>query len=198
MAAIFDGNDVISESPTDSPSARVASQDESEFEFLFLEHYERVLRLLIRLTGDRGQAEELSNEVFWRLSRRPASWLLTQNIGPWLYRAAMNAGIDAIRASGKRTRYEGSAARDTKDGLHHNGPLEDLLRDENRRRVREALSALDPVCAQLLLMRSGGSSYKEIAESLGVSVGSVGTLLNRAEEKFRKKYLALTVKEKAR
>jgi RNA polymerase sigma factor (sigma-70 family) len=192
MTAIFGNYDVSHESFT----ARASSQD--EFELLFLEHYGRVLRLLIRLTGDRAQAEELSNDVFWRLSRRPASWLLTRAVGPWLYRTATNAGIDAIRAWSKRVRYESSAARDANHGPHQSGPLDDLLRDENRRRVREVLSTLDPACAQVLVMRSCGSSYKELSESLGVPVGSVGTLLNRAEAKFRKKYLALAAKEKLR
>ena len=171
---------------------------ESEFEFLFLKHYERVLGLLMRLMGDRAQAEEICNEVFWRLSLQPATWRLTHDVGPWLYRTATNAGIDALRASGRRVRYERSAAQDTKRSLAQEGPLDDLLRDENRIRVQQVLGAMKRTRAQLLLLRSCGSSYKELAEALGVSIGSVGTLLNRAEEEFRKKYLALTAKERAK
>ena len=44
--------------------------------------------------------------------------------------------------------------------------------------------------AQLLILRSSGQSYQEIAASLGVSVTSIGTLLNRAEAEFEKRYRA--------
>ena len=171
--------------------------DDTEFEFLFLEHYARVRQLLFRLTGNRAQAEELSNEVFWRLSRQPKSWLLTNNVGPWLYRIAVNTGIDAFRAATRRARNERNAAREAGHKLSEGDPLDTLLRQESRARVQCVLAGMKPARAQLLLLRSCGASYKEIGESLGLSVGSVGTLLNRAEAEFRKRYLALMVKEKA-
>jgi RNA polymerase sigma-70 factor (ECF subfamily) len=174
------------------------SRDESEFEVLFLEHYPRILRVLMRLTGDRAQAEELSNEVFWRLSRQPQSWLLTTNVAPWLYRIAVNLGIDAFRTSAKRARYESDAARDGSSSPPQDGPLDSLLRKENRIRVQQVLVAMKPVRARLLLLRSCGASYKDLAESLDLSVASVGTLLTRSDTEFRKKYLALTAKETAK
>jgi RNA polymerase sigma-70 factor (ECF subfamily) len=66
--------------------------------------------------------------------------------------------------------------------------LEDLLSAERQARVREALAALKPRDAQLLLLRSGDLSYREIAAALGVAAGSVGTLLARAEAGFEREY----------
>jgi RNA polymerase sigma-70 factor (ECF subfamily) len=167
-------------------------QVNSEFEAIFLEHYDAVLRVLVRLVGA-GQAEELANEVFFRLSRQPERWLITNNVGGWLYRTATRAGIDALRAAARRTRYEQTAASEgTLSDGREAGPLRDILRDEHRKRVQFVLSGMKPAQAQLLLMRAGGSSYKEIAEITGVSVGGVGTTLNRAEAEFRKRYLKLT------
>ena len=70
-----------------------------------------------------------------------------------------------------------------------------MLRQEDRESVRRVLSGMKPAQAQILLMRAGGSSYKELADALNVAVGGIGTLLNRAESEFRKRYLKLTGKE---
>jgi RNA polymerase sigma-70 factor (ECF subfamily) len=71
------------------------------------------------------------------------------------------------------------------------GPLDDLLREEKCQRVRQALSLIKPAQAQLLILRSSGLSYKEVAEALDVKTSGIGTMLNRAEEEFRLRYLAL-------
>ncbi|MBV8570783.1 MAG: sigma-70 family RNA polymerase sigma factor [Acidobacteriaceae bacterium] len=160
----------------------------AEFELIFLEHHAGVLRVLMRLVGP-GEAEELANEVFFRLSRRSAEWLLTANVAGWLYRTATRAGIDALRSSSHRKRYEGAAAREIQQ--NEPGPMPDLLREEDCKRVRGVLSAMKPARAQILLMRASGASYREIAAALDVAVGGVGTLLNRAEEDFRKRFLKL-------
>jgi RNA polymerase sigma-70 factor (ECF subfamily) len=175
-----------------------ASRTDSDFEYLFLKHYRPVVRLLLRLTGNQGQAEELANEVFWRLSRQPARRLLDEKLTPWLYRTATNAGIDAIRATQRRSSYETSAAIDQREHVATQDALNNLLREEARSRVRRVLARMRPARARLLLLRSCGSSYQELAESLGVSVGSVGTLLNRAEREFREKYLVSEAEEKAK
>lgn len=168
----------------------------SEFEAVFLEHYQRVFGILSRVVGDRAQAEELASEVFWKLSRQPVHWLLTNRVGAWLYRTAVHAGIDALRATTHRRRHENAAVLQAGNtGTGKAGPLDELLRDEERRVVRRVLTSMKPAQAQLLLMRASGSSYKELAEILEVAVGGVGTLLNRAEVEFRKRYLKLTEKK---
>ncbi len=169
-------------------------ENDSHFEFLFLQHYPKLLRFLMRLTGNQAQAEELSNEVFWKLSQQPKSWLLERDVGPWLYRTAFNAGIDAFRAASTRAKYEKNAVQNQTGS---DGPLDLLLREENRQRVQRVLAQMKAERARLLVLRSLDTPYKELAEAMGVSVGSVGTLLNRAEAEFRKRYLALQEKEKA-
>ena len=53
------------------------------------------------------------------------------------------------------------------------------------------LALIKPTQAQLLILRSSGLSYKELAAALDVKVSGIGTMLNRAEEEFRIRYLAL-------
>ncbi len=70
-------------------------------------------------------------------------------------------------------------------------PLDDVLRAEKRARVRATLASLKPSQAQVLILRASGFSYKELADTLGVKTGSVGTMLIRAEAEFRKCYLEM-------
>jgi len=57
--------------------------------------------------------------------------------------------------------------------------------------VRTVLASIKPAQAQLLILRASGFSYKELAGVLEVKVTGVGTMLNRAEEEFRNRYLEL-------
>jgi len=163
--------------------------DEVNFRAIFQQHYARIVDILVRLLGDRAHADDVANDAFWRLYRQPA--LQTDgNVGGWLYRTATNLGIDALRMGGRRRQHEEAAGRIAQENIPR-GPLDDLLREERCRRVRHVLSLLKPAQAQLLILRSAGLSYKEIADALEVRATSVGTMLNRAEQEFRDRYIAL-------
>ena len=169
---------------------------ESEFERIFLQHYARVVAVLFRLVGDRAQAEELAGDVFWKIYRQP--YLATNlpdrahNVGGWLYRVATRLGIDALRASARRKRYEQAAGQAAYDsGATEADPLDDVLRDENRRRVHAVLAAMKPAQSQLLMLRQSGLSYQELAEIFGVKTNSIGTLLARAEAEFEQRFRAI-------
>ncbi len=169
----------------------------AEFERIFLTHYGGVFSVLMRITGDRSRADELANEVFWRLYRQPAAATVWANAGPWLYRTATHLGIDSIRASSRRRSYERAAAIDPSAGaVSATGPLDSLLRAEECGRVRSALAGMKPARASILLLRANGLTYREIAISMNVALSGVGTLLNRAESEFRQRYLRLTGKKK--
>lgn len=159
------------------------------FEALFQAHYPRVVGMLGRLTGDRGQAEEIAADAFTKLSQQspqrcdPGGWTA------WVYRVAANAGLDALRSNARRKRREETAhAEQMRAG--NAGALDGLLLEERCALVRDVLAALKPRDAQLLLLRSNGLAYKEVAETLGVPVGSVGTMLARAEAEFERRFRA--------
>jgi RNA polymerase sigma-70 factor, ECF subfamily len=163
--------------------------NEAEFRGVFLQHYARIVSILMRLLGDRSQAEEVASDAFWRLYRQPAL-AIDGNVGGWLYRTATNLGIDALRASSRRRQYEEKAGTLSPEGAS-GGPLDGLLREEACGRVRAVLASIKPASAQLLTLRTSGFSYKELAAALDVKMSGIGTMLNRAEEEFRKRYLAL-------
>jgi RNA polymerase sigma factor (sigma-70 family) len=172
-----------------NPFGLEAVKTGSIFEELFVEHYPRLVRTLVRLTGNRAQAEELASDAFCRLYQRGLSH---ENAPAWLYRAAINLALDSLRANSRRLRREELVTREQlRATTHPADPLHELLTDEKRRRVRDVIARLKPVEGQLLLMDSSGFSSREIAEVIGVKPESISTLLGRAKQRFEKKYTHL-------
>jgi RNA polymerase sigma factor (sigma-70 family) len=158
------------------------------FDALFREHYPRVVAMLARLTGDRGQAEEIASDTFCKLSARDAD--RDERPTPWLYRVATNAGLDALRRNARRRRHEQAAHVENLRSAAVNCALERMLSEERRARVQAVLAEMKPRDAQLLVLRADGLAYRELAESLGVQASSIGTLLARAEAEFERKFRA--------
>jgi RNA polymerase sigma factor (sigma-70 family) len=164
---------------------------DAEFKQVFLDNYSRIVAVLIRLLGDRMRAEEVANDAFLKLYQQPGLREGKANISGWLYRTATNLGIDGLRSSARRGRYEEAASSDRQRNSSLEGPLEDLIVEERRSRVRAVLASIKPTQAQLLILRASGLSYRELAEVLDVKQSGIGTMLNRAEAEFRQCYLHL-------
>jgi len=169
-------------------SAKQRGWTESAFEEVFVQNYARLVGVLFRLVGDRARAEELADDVLWKLYRKALPREVTQHIQGWLYKTATRLGIDALRARARRARYEQAAAADAEQVDHVASPLSDVLRSEQCKQVRMILSQLKPAQAEMLILRNSGLSYRQIAWALGVKENSVGTLLHRAEAEFEKLY----------
>jgi RNA polymerase sigma-70 factor (ECF subfamily) len=159
-------------------------------EALFRVHYPRLAGMLARLTGDRGQAEEIAADVFHKLSQRPSLLASTDDLTAWMYRVATNAGFDALRMNSRRRKREESAGVNGIHAIAQDNALDEMLREERCARVRTVLGAMKPREAQMLLLRSSGLAYREVAQTLGIQPGSVGTLLARAESEFEHRYRA--------
>jgi RNA polymerase sigma factor (sigma-70 family) len=174
-----------------TPSSATSKLSAPTFDELFLSTYPRLVFLLRRMLGDSGRAEEIANEAFLKLHNTILPPTARANVPGWLYRTAMNMGIDDLRARNRHTPLAKEASQAVSaSGQPENG-LQAVLRAETQQRVRLALSRIKPEWAQILLLRASGSSYKEIASHLDVSSSSVGTLLIRAEAGFEKCYLEL-------
>jgi RNA polymerase sigma-70 factor (ECF subfamily) len=165
-----------------------------EFEGLFFEHYPRLVRTLVRLVGSAGQAEEIASDAFYRLYRHRGehgSHLPDGNPAGWLYRTAVNLGLDALRANSRRSRREEKAQREETAMRTPGNPLFELLAEEQRERVRTAICRLKPAQGQVLLMGSSGFTCKEMAEMLGVKIDSLYVMISRAKAQFEKEYVNL-------
>ena len=161
------------------------------FDEIFLVHYARVVGVLRRVVGDHGRAEDLASEVFLKLYRQETANAAPGNVSGWLYRTATNLGIDALRAANRRGRLEQAAAKEVGGARVAENAFEQMARAETQQRVRMVLAELKPAQAQLLLLRTAGHSYKELAAALEMDAGSVGTSLIRAEAAFARRYREL-------
>jgi len=166
--------------------ARVQTGDDRAFALLFQRHYDRVYGILFRLVGTRAEAEDLAQEVFLRLYQQRFSRRREHNVGAWLYRVATNQGYNALRSRQRRWRRETALLPDATDA--EPAPAEAAAQAETRAAVRAALARLPKRDVQLLLLRQIGLSYAELADVCGVAPGSVGTLLRRASDAFRRAY----------
>ena len=162
------------------------AHNDDAYDQAFLAHYERVVAMLIRLLGHRPSAEEVASEVFWRAYRDRLPWSEGRFVG-WLYRTATNLGIEGLRSRRRRDHYESAAAQQ----MHASSlatPLDEVLRSEQAARVRTVLASLKAWQARILILRSSGLSYADLAHSMRLKASSVGTMLARAEAQFQKKY----------
>jgi RNA polymerase sigma-70 factor, ECF subfamily len=168
------------------------SGEEGAFEPLFARHWHRVYGVLFRLVGTREEAEDLAQEVFLRLYRNPPRLEADADLSPWLYRVATNLGYNALRKGGREARRQeraqGFARVDDAVGRDAADPERSAVVTEERRAVRQALATLAEREQACLVLRHSGLSYAEVAAAIGVQASSVGTLLARAEERFRKAY----------
>ena len=169
---------------------RIGRGDVASFETLFYRHYDRVYGLLFRLLGNRVEAEDVTQEVFLKLYRQPLRKGLIgrqeHNVGAWLYRVATNMGYNHIRSRKREWQRNTVLVPDATDALPD--PAERAAQQETRLQVRRALAQLPQRQTQLLLLRQMGFSYTELAEACEIAPGSVGTMLSRAAEAFRKVY----------
>lgn len=150
---------------------------------VFRAQYERIARVIGRVIHDQARAEELAVEVFLKWWRNPQAH--TESAEGWLYRTAVREALDELRRQSRRNRFERL--------LHvfrESPPTPERLCSiaDRQRNVRAALATLNPAHAEILLLRSEGLSYQELAVALNLAPNYVGSFLSRAQDAFRKEY----------
>jgi RNA polymerase sigma-70 factor (ECF subfamily) len=148
---------------------------------LYDEHHAALFRYLFRLTGDGDLAADAVQETFARMLARPPR---DENPKAWLFTVATNH-IRKLSNRTKRRLTLLSADRATRqvadpppapDAAAHAGQV--------RATVRAALDALSDRERTVLLMREEGFAHREIADAIGTTTGSVGTMIARALDKL--------------
>lgn len=175
--------DVNASEAAEANAAAGARPAAFDFEALFQAHYPRIARAIVRVINDPGRAEELAVETFWKLWRHREAQ--NESAGGWLYRSAIRLALDELRRSARRAKYEPWF----RPLIAPRTPHELFDASEEQGRVRAVLAGLPRIQAELLLLRHEGLSYAELASSLGLNPASIGTLLNRAQDAFRKEYV---------
>ena len=147
-------------------------------------HSARVYRLAYRLTGNRHDAEDLTQEVFVRVFRSLSSYTPGTFEG-WLHRITTNLFLDMVR---RKARIRFDALPDDAERLpsKDRGPAQIYDETHFDDDVQAALDALPPdFRAAVVLCDLEGLSYEEIAATLGVKIGTVRRRIHRGRSQLR-------------
>ena len=159
---------------------------DEELERLFKLYHVPLVRYLTRRLGDRDWAEEVAQETFLRALRQDT----LSSERSWLFAVATNLVRDEARRDERRRRHLQLLADEARE-QEQEAPADDLERAHERAMARKAVDSLAERDRLALLMREEGLDYNEIAEALGLSVGSIGTTLARARRRLAESFEAL-------
>lgn len=156
-----------------------------DVEEAFRRHHDELYRYLARQCGDPATAHDVAQEAFLRLQQQ-GSLHDHAAVRSWLFTTGLNVLRDLHRTHATRQRllerHPGRVPQPSPDP----DPVIELERKEDRVRLRRALASLREPERTAVLMREEGFKHREIAEALGTSTGSVGTLINRALQKLER------------
>src|SRR5580700_6409405 len=160
---------------------------------LFHTYHAPLVRYLTRRLWDRDWAEEVAQETFLRALRQET----IVNERAWLFAVATNLVRDEARKDSRRRRHLALLAEQERESVSE-PEVTSLERAQEAALARRAVEALAERDRLALLMREEGLDYHEIAEALGLSVGSVGTTLARARRRLADTYDAMQREADAR
>jgi len=157
---------------------RVGGAVRADLEEVFRRDYRLVVGVAARVLGSRDQAEDVAQDVFLSFGR---SSVPAAEARGWLSVAAAHTALNLIRSGRRRAVRETAVAE---EGVVPD-VVEAVVTLEERERVRAALARLPRKQAVALVLRHSGLSYADVAATLGMSPGSVGTTVRRAESTLR-------------
>ncbi len=181
--------------------ARLRAHELEAFEDL-VSHFERpVYSLCFRLLGDAEEARDAAQETFLKVYRGLSSFRGESGLKTWIYRIAINQAMNQQRWWRRRHRDE-TISLDLNRGDAE--PLSNLLPEksaspeqlaiasERERSILRALAEVKPEYRITLVLREIEElSYEEIAETLGISIGTVKSRIARGREELRRRVKAL-------
>lgn len=179
----------VSSADPDALSAQTAAQvpwEPPSWEEVVREHSDRVYRLAYRLTGNRMDAEDLTQETFIRVFRSLKSYKPGTFEG-WLHRITTNLFLDQARRKA-RIRFDQMGESADRVVAHADTSPERAYEFENMDAdVQAALMDLKPVYrAAVVLCDIEGLSYEEIGATLSISAGTVRSRIHRGRSQLRK------------
>ncbi len=165
--------------------------DKTAFSELVRRYGDSVLGYLTKMSGSREQAEDLFQETFKRVHEK-AHTLRGNHFKPWLFTIATNVAIDGMRrrrrlrvvslnqkldcANGRCEELGAVAVADNRCE-----PSQEAIRAEQKEQVQRAIESLPAnQRATLVLAYYQQLSYREVAEALGCSIGTVKAQMYRA------------------
>ena len=170
---------------------KVLGGDANAFETLVLEYEKNVYNIALRMTGNSEDAADMTQEAFIKAYNSLQSFRGDSKFSVWLYRIVSNVCLDFLRSKNRRPTVslsvEDDNGEDTQLDVADESQSPELLLDRKltRESVRRGLDSLPPDYRQILLLREiQGLSYDEIAQALGLEVGTVKSRIFRARKRL--------------
>ena len=178
---------------------RLRRGDSAAFETLVTERSGEIYGLLYRLTENREEARDLTQETFLRAFQSISTFRGDSDLRTWIYRIAINQARNRWRWWRRRRRDSTFSLDSTSDEGRQlligrlkaestPDPEQDTLARERERVLRKALSGLRRVYRETVILRDiEGFAYEEIAVALDISVGTVKSRLARGRQELKRK-----------
>jgi RNA polymerase sigma factor (sigma-70 family) len=178
--------------------ARVGAGELSKLAVLFERHHRALFRYFVSMSRNRESAEDLVQDVFFRMLRYRSSYDPRRPFTAWMYQIARNASLDQAQKRGAEVvgieEFGDSRAEPVSPAP---GPEEHALRGQSVALLRRALGRLPEDKREILVLsRFQGMKYEQIAEILGCETATVKVRVYRAMRALEQIYFALE-KEKA-
>jgi RNA polymerase sigma-70 factor (ECF subfamily) len=168
--------------------AKARGGDRFAFEEIVKRYQRRVYGVAFRIVRRHDVADDVAQEAFIRAHRALCSFDLSRPFGPWICRIAANLSVNHTRSP--EAREEGLPEGHAETPSVAAGPLDGVLDAEARQVLDAALARLPAEQRAVFVLRAIEElSYKEIADALEISLGTVMSRLSRAREKLREALL---------
>jgi RNA polymerase sigma-70 factor, ECF subfamily len=166
---------------------RCQAGDQKAWTLLFREHEKPVYRFALKLCGNAEDANDIMVHVFLRIYQSLHTFRHEASFSSWVARIVRNTYLDmCIRPSWRKLPVVDNGLHDSLELVSFAsdpapGPEAVCLQNERTRLLQQAISHLPPYQREVLSMYHGeGKSYEEIASTVGISIGTVKSRLNRA------------------
>jgi RNA polymerase sigma-70 factor (ECF subfamily) len=161
--------------------------DRGAYDSLVRLYQKQVYRWAFHVVRNHDLADEVAQEVFVRTYEALDRVDPDRPLGAWFCRSTTNVSLNLLRKSQFRTKWIEEQRRDPPDHRHDSSqPDAALHRREVLARIQQAINTLTPMYRAVILLRvKENMSYGEIAEALGISMGTVMSRLARARRKLR-------------
>jgi len=197
--ALTDYDDRSSAASQDAALGEVHAEAAVSFEEVFDRYHSMVFHLAYRVLGDREEALDVAQEVFFTIYRKMHRFRGDSSLKTWIYRIAINVASNRCRWW-NRLRRRGTvsldehlsrdSARSLSETLEAGGrsPEEALMLQEERNEIERSLLRLPVPQRVAVVMRDiDGLSYEEIARAMRVSLGTVKSRIARGREELKKR-----------
>jgi RNA polymerase sigma-70 factor (ECF subfamily) len=158
---------------------------------LFERHHRALFNFFARLTGDRGAAEDLVQDVFFRMLKYRSTYQPGTQFRAWMYHLARNAHIDRYKSRRKEVLLDPDTVREP--ATDDPAPGSELERRQQLALLEAALARLPEDKREVIVLsRFSGLRYEEIARMLGCEVGALKVRVHRAVRALRDAYFELS------